>query len=140
MERKTPNFSNPPRILIVEDDRDTREFLKLILEGEGYEVHTSDHVLQVVPLVKELHPNLIILDLVLPVVDGLELCSTLREHTELSHIPIFVITAREEESLLEKSIGKGANEFFSKPLPLETFLEKVKEYVFHSPPNSPAVL
>jgi len=104
-------------ILVVEDDRATAELVRLHLAHEGYSVLTASDGAEGLRIARERHPQLIILDLMLPEMDGLELCRTLRVD---SSVPIIMLTARVEEEDRLAGLGLGADDYVTKPFsPLE---------------------
>lgn len=102
-------------ILIVEDEQDLLELLRYNLDREGYEVRTAATGEEGLKIVREQKPDLMLLDLMLPAMDGLEVCRTLksREHTEDIHI--IMLTARGEESDIVKGLEMGADDYITKP-------------------------
>ena len=104
-------------ILIVEDDRAAAELVRLHLAHEGYGVIMAADGAEGLRLARELKPKLIILDLMLPRMDGLELCRTLRADSD---IPIIMLTARVEEEDRLRGLNIGADDYVTKPFsPLE---------------------
>ncbi len=104
-------------ILIVEDDRAAAELVRLHLAHEGYGVIMAADGAEGLRLARELKPKLIILDLMLPRMDGLELCRTLRADSD---IPIIMLTARVEEEDRLRGLNLGADDYVTKPFsPLE---------------------
>ena len=102
-------------ILIVEDEQDLLELLRYNLDREGYDVRTATTGEEGLKLVREQKPDLMLLDLMLPAMDGLEVCRTLksRDHTEDIHI--IMLTARGEESDIVKGLEMGADDYITKP-------------------------
>ena len=104
-------------ILIVEDDRAAAELVRLHLAHEGYGVIMAADGAEGLRLARDLEPKLIILDLMLPRMDGLELCRTLRADSD---IPIIMLTARVEEEDRLRGLNLGADDYVTKPFsPLE---------------------
>ena len=100
------------RILVVDDDVKTVELVKLYLKRDGYKVLTAFDGLEALRMARELHPNLIVLDLMLPGMDGLQICRTLRDESD---VPIIMLTARVTDQ--DKLIGldTGADDYIIKP-------------------------
>jgi len=104
-------------ILIVEDDRAAAELVRLHLSHEGYRVLTAADGVEGLRLARETEPELIVLDLMLPGMDGLELCRTLRADSD---VPIIMVTARVEEEDRLRGLKLGADDYVTKPFsPLE---------------------
>ena len=112
-----------PTILIVEDDDTVREALSAGLESEGYEVILSDNGLDGLKQAKEEGPDLILLDLMLPEMDGLSVCRALRRDSD---VPIIMLTARGTE--MDKIVGleTGANDYVVKPFSLGELLARIR--------------
>jgi len=111
------------RIVIVEDDPTVRDMLALNLRAEGYDVHTAEDGETGLALARETEPDLVVLDIMLPILDGLTVCRILRRSSE---VPIIVLTARGTES--DKIIGleTGADDYIVKPFSLGEFLARVR--------------
>jgi len=112
-----------PKILIVEDDDTVREALSAGLESEGYEVILSDNGLDGLKQAKEEGPDLILLDLMLPEMDGLSVCRALRRNSD---VPIIMLTARGTE--MDKIVGleTGADDYVVKPFSLGELLARIR--------------
>ncbi len=100
------------RVLVVDDDVKTVELVKLYLNRDGYRVLTSHNGLEAVRLAQEAHPDLIVLDLRLPGMDGLEICRTIREESD---VPIIMLTARTADEDKIAGLGLGADDYVTKP-------------------------
>jgi DNA-binding response OmpR family regulator len=100
------------RILVVEDHRELREEVARCLESEGYAVVQAEDGLQALRLAANYPPDLVILDLILPGIDGLEVCSRLRA---ASNVPILMLTGRAEEDAKEAGYTAGADDYLTKP-------------------------
>lgn len=111
------------RILVVEDDGTVRDTLAMNLRAEGYDVHTAGNGEEGLRLGREVEPDLIVLDVMLPELDGLTVCRVLRRE---SQVPIILLTARGTES--DKIIGleTGADDYIVKPFSLGEFLARVR--------------
>ncbi len=112
-----------PRILIVDDDLAIVKFLRANLSVEDYEALTALDGAEALEVIEREMPDLIILDLVMPKVDGFEVLQRLREW---SQIPIIVLSARGDESDKVKSLGLGADDYVSKPFGLDELIARVK--------------
>ena len=112
-----------PTILIVEDDDTVREALSAGLESEGYEVILSDNGLDGLKQAKEEGPDVILLDLMLPEMDGLSVCRALRRNSD---VPIIMLTARGTE--MDKIVGleTGADDYVVKPFSLGELLARIR--------------
>lgn len=110
------------RILIIEDDLIIRNELKLVLEQNGYIVETLECFHDVIPFVFHTNPQLILLDLNLPVHDGFYICNEIRKE---SNIPIVVVTSRNSEMDEVMSMNLGADHFITKPYNVQILLAKI---------------
>ncbi|MDP3979813.1 MAG: response regulator [Chlamydiota bacterium] len=115
------------RILIVDDEIDMAELLKARLEGRGYEVHLEHDGASGLEKAKEMMPDLMILDVMLPKIDGYKICRLLKFDDKYKSIPIIMFTALGQESDVTLGMEVGADAYFTKPLDHKMFLEKLEE-------------
>lgn len=114
-------------LLVVEDEESLREALKLNLELEGYEVTTADKGPDVLKLVKNEYFDLIILDIMLPDMDGLTVCETIRmQHND---VPILFLSARNSGADRVAGLKKGGDDYMTKPFNLEELLLRVDKLI-----------
>lgn len=120
---------SPKRILIVDDEPDLVETVRFPLEVEGYEVLVAGNGEEGLNLARKEKPDLILLDLMLPKLDGYKVCRLLKFDERYKHIPILMLTAKTQEK--DRMLGKetGADEYITKPFDLDQLLEKVKTYL-----------
>ena len=114
------------KILVVDDESSIRELIKYNLEKEGFRIVESGDGQQAVQLAKNSKPDLVVLDLMLPGMDGLEICRTLKSQRETTAIPIIMVTAKNEE--IDKIIGLelGADDYLTKPFSPRELVARVK--------------
>ena len=117
---------NDKRILIVEDDRSLAEVISYNLEEQGFVVHVSRDGMDGLQYAQLNHPDLIILDLMLPVIDGLEVCRRLRADVNTQSLPILMLTAKSEETDQVVGFNVGADDYVTKPFSIKVLLERVK--------------
>ena len=103
----------PGNILVIEDDSDAASLIKLYLQNDGYKVTHSPDGFEGLRLSKMINPDLIILDLMLPGLDGIEICKNLREDSD---VPIIMLTARADENARLQGLGVGADDYVTKHL------------------------
>ena len=115
------------RILVVDDEQAVRESLRRSLRFNGYEVLTANDGLEAVETVRAENPELLILDVMMPNMDGLEVCRTLR--SEGWDRPILVLTARDGVSDRVAGLDAGADDYLPKPFALEELLARVRSLV-----------
>jgi CheY-like chemotaxis protein len=115
-----------PTILIVEDYSDTRELLSALLRGRGYNVLEAEDGLEGLLKATGMYPDLIIMDLSLPEMDGVEAARRIHSQRKLSHIPIIVVSAYLTEDVEADVREAGCVEVFPKPFDAEALLERIK--------------
>lgn len=115
------------RILIVDDENDLRNMLKFRLEAMDYNVSEAADGQDGLDKARSNKPDLIILDLMLPKIDGFKVCRMLKFDEKHKHIPIIMFTARAQEK--DREIGKemGADAYIAKPFEPEALMRKIKE-------------
>ncbi len=122
-------MSETKKILIVDDEQDIVETLKFMLEAQGYECFCAYDGETGLNMAKEIIPDLMILDVMMPKINGYKISRLLKYDNKYKDIPIIMVTARSQED--DKIIGKetGVNEYITKPFELDDVIEKVKEYL-----------
>jgi two-component system phosphate regulon response regulator PhoB len=116
----------PTRILIIEDERALTKVLAYNLEREGYEVTIAHDGQEGLQKAQTNRPDLIILDLMLPVLDGLEVCRELRAGEHTRPIPILMLTAKAEETDQVVGFSLGADDYVTKPFSVKVLLQRIK--------------
>ena len=116
-------------ILIVDDEQDIVESLKFVLETAGFNCYTAFDGEEGLRLAKEIIPDLMILDVMMPKINGYKISRLLKYDSKYKEIPILMITARSQEE--DKLIGEetGANEYITKPFDLDDVLKQVEKYL-----------
>lgn len=116
----------PKKILLVDDEVDIATSVKLRLEANNYQVILATDGQQALDLARKEIPDLILLDLMLPKIDGYKVCRMLKFDDKYKNIPIFMLTARAQES--DKKLGEevGADDYILKPFELKSLMEKIK--------------
>ena len=99
----------------MDDNVTARETLVAILEGEGYDLHQAKDGIQALTMLKEIQPDLILLDVMMPAMDGFEVCRRIRATHQLAEVPIILLTALDDRDSLLRGIESGADDFLSKP-------------------------
>jgi two-component system, OmpR family, alkaline phosphatase synthesis response regulator PhoP len=117
------------KILIVDDEQDIVESLKFVLETSGYECFSAFDGEEGLKLAKEILPDLIILDVMMPKINGYKISRLLKYDNKYKDIPILMITARSQDS--DKQIGEetGVDEYITKPFELNEVLDRVEKYL-----------
>jgi len=117
------------RILIVEDDPSVLRATSYILEKEGYQVLTAQNGLEGLKKAREDNPDLLVLDVMLPGIDGFEICHSLRSEPETAGLPIIMFSAKGQESDKATGLKVGADEYLTKPVDREVLLNKVAAWL-----------
>ena len=114
------------KVLIVEDEKDILQLVKLYLEKEGYRIVTASTGSEGLAQVRTEKPDLVVLDLMLPEIDGLEICKRLRSSPDTAMLPIIMLTAKAEESDTIIGLELGADDYVTKPFSPKTLVARVK--------------
>ena len=117
------------KILIVEDNEMNRDMLSRRLERKGFEVVMAEDGAKGVDMSKSESPDLILMDLSLPVMDGWEATSTIKADNNTKEIPIIVLTAHAMAGDREKALEAGADEYDTKPIDFKRLLGKIKDFI-----------
>lgn len=114
------------KILLVDDEEDILQFLSYNLEKEGYKVITATNGADAIKLAKKEKPDLIVLDIMMPVMDGMETCKELRELPETKDKIIIFLTARNEDYSQIAGLETGADDYIAKPIKPRVFISRIK--------------
>ena len=142
--RLTPSAMSSPaskKILIVEDENDILQLVKLYLEKDGFRTVSAKTGTEGLRQVKQEKPDLVVLDLMLPEIDGLEVCKRLRSAPETAMLPIIMLTAKAEESDTIIGLELGADDYVTKPFSPKTLVARIKALfrrLERKPDDSPA--
>jgi len=114
------------KILVVDDEEHIQELLRFNLENNGYRVLCADNGIDALKVAREEIPQLVLLDLMLPKMDGYDVCKEIRKDNSISNMPIIMLTARGEE--LDKILGLelGADDYLTKPFSVRELMARVK--------------
>ncbi len=114
------------KILIVEDEKDIVKMIDYNLKKEGFRTVSASDGEDAIDLAKREHPDLILLDLMLPVIDGLEVCKTLKKENKTAGIPIIMLTAKAQESDKIVGLELGADDYVTKPFSVRELTSRIK--------------
>jgi two-component system alkaline phosphatase synthesis response regulator PhoP len=114
------------RILIIDDEQDILDILEYNLVKEGFEVQTSLNGTRGIELAKKYIPDLVILDVMMPEMDGIEVCETLRKIPELENLRICFLTARGEDYSQIAGLDAGADDYITKPIKPRVLVSRIK--------------
>ncbi|MEY4224152.1 MAG: hypothetical protein RIS33_1086, partial [Actinomycetota bacterium] len=124
------------RILVADDDKSVRESLVRALTLEGYSVVAANDGAKALDLVKSERPDVLVLDLMMPAVDGLTVCRVLR--AEKNRVPVLMLTARTETSDRVAGLDAGADDYLPKPFALEELLARLRALLRRTLPDDDA--
>ena len=114
------------RLLVVEDDNDISNMLKIYFTGLGYDVDVAPRGMEALEKTHSVLPHLIVLDIMLPDIDGYEVCRRLRQSTRTSHIPVIFLTQKDERSDKLQGLELGADDYITKPFDIEELKLRVQ--------------
>ena len=117
------------KILVVDDDQGTTKLLEYILSKEGYDVITLNDSYNTVSMAETHNPNLILLDLMMPSVDGLEVCRNLRAESQFTRIPIIFFTSVSDIEKKVAAFGSGASDYIVKPVHPQELKLRIKALI-----------
>ena len=117
------------KILLVDDEKDILEIMSYNLKKEGYDVFTARDGQSAINKALDIEPQLIVLDIMMPGMDGITACQEMRKHESLKKSVIIFLTARNEDFAQIAALESGGDDFISKPITPKVFLAKVKTYL-----------
>ena len=134
--------SSPLKILVVDDDLDIIEILKYNLNKSGYLVKSAKNGIEAIKRAKKFMPNIILMDVMMPEMSGIEACSEIKQIDELSEIMIIFLSARSEDYTQISAYDAGADDYISKPVKPKILLKKISNIAkkIKSNKNMPIVL
>lgn len=113
-------------ILVVDDEQDLLDLIEYNLKKEGYRVLQAENGVEALEQAKEHNPDLVLLDIMMPKMDGLEVCKKMRSDSGLSHIPIIFLTARGDEKTEVEGLDLGADDYVTKPISTTKLISRIK--------------
>jgi two-component system response regulator MprA len=117
-------MADGPRVLVVDDDPQLREALSRALDIDGYDVSTASNGVKALDAISSARPDVMVLDVMMPYVGGLDVCRTLRERKD--RLPILVLTARDEVGDRVAGLDAGADDYLTKPFALEELRARLR--------------
>ena len=114
------------KILLVDDEPDILEILSYPLKNEGFQVHTANNGLEAIKLAKNIQPHLIVLDVMMPEMDGIEACEIIRKDPKINNTLITFLSARGEDYSKIAGFNAGADDYITKPIKPKVLVSKVK--------------
>jgi len=116
-----------PVVMVVDDEQDALDLIERVLSDENVEIVKVNNATEVGLKVAQLAPDLILLDFLMPEVNGFEVCKALRANEQTKDIPIMAVTCLTKEEDIERIFNVGADEYLAKPFKVDDLLEKVRE-------------
>ncbi|TAH37279.1 MAG: response regulator transcription factor [Planctomycetota bacterium] len=127
------------KLLLVEDDPDLLEVLRLTFENEGYQTVLAKNGEEALKLARRHDPDMVLLDIMLPGRDGIEVCREMRSDPSLKAMPVLMLTAKAEEADVVLGLGVGADDYMVKPARPRELLARVKTLLRRAQPRDPTV-
>jgi diguanylate cyclase (GGDEF)-like protein len=118
-----------PQVLIVDDDRSTRSTLRYTLQRDGFKVEEAADGAQALTMLKRFQPDVVLMDAVMPVMDGFTACARMQELPGGSGIPVLMITALEDNSSVERAFAAGASDYIPKPIHYAVLSQRVRRII-----------
>jgi two-component system, OmpR family, alkaline phosphatase synthesis response regulator PhoP len=113
-------------ILVVDDEQDLLDLIEYNLKKEGFNVLKAENGVEALKVAKENLPDLVLLDIMMPKMDGLEVCDKMRSDANLKHIPIIFLTARGDEKTEVDGLDTGADDYVTKPISTTKLISRIK--------------
>ncbi|SMO37713.1 response regulator transcription factor [Fodinibius sediminis] len=113
-------------ILVVDDEQDLLDLIEYNLNKEGFDVLKAEDGVQGIEMAREHHPDLMLLDIMMPQMDGLEVVERIRKDEKLKRIPIIFLTARSDEKTEVEGLDKGGDDYITKPISTTKLLSRIK--------------
>ena len=132
----TKSTTKSYKLLIVDDEPDVTELLKYKLEQEGYRCKLLNDPVRFVGFVRDYQPDLIVLDIMMPELNGMQLCHIAKADPVMKHIPIIFLTARNETDDRIKGLKAGADDYISKPFDMQELLLRVDKVLMRNQQSS----
>ncbi len=114
------------KILLVDDEPDILEFMEYNLKKEGFQTYTAKNGQEAIEMAIDIKPHLIILDIMMPVMDGIEACRIIRNNPELKNVMVAFLTARNEDYSQIAGFDVGADDYISKPIKPRVLISRIK--------------
>ena len=115
-----------PKILIIDDDISITELMKALVSVEGHQPTTVNDSTTAIDVANSVKPDLITLDLMMPGLNGFELCELLHNDPRFANTPIIIISARDDRESKERALEAGANDYITKPFGVDDLMQRIK--------------
>ena len=127
LQRSAPESHAGPIVLIVDDDERLREYVRVNLEMEGYTVHEAGSAEDGMKVLDELRPDLVLLDVMMPKVDGWEMLQLMHERHGVGSIPVVMFSGKVDETVADQAAERGAQGFIGKPFDPQELITQTKQ-------------
>jgi DNA-binding response OmpR family regulator len=122
-------MNQKPKVLIVDDEPNNVDFLEQALEDSGYQLITATNGQEALNKIQSEQPDLVLLDLAMPIMDGFAVLAEVKADQVLRDIPVIIISAEHDSKSVVKGIKQGAEDYLTKPVNADILVKKVKEYL-----------
>ncbi|HEV8554715.1 MAG TPA: response regulator [Casimicrobiaceae bacterium] len=126
------------KILIADDEPNIVAALEFLLQRNGYEVHVARNGEEALKLVEDCNPDLVLLDVMMPVRSGYEVCKRIRERADWRHIKIIMLSAKGRDAEVNKGLSIGADLYITKPFSTRELMDKIKDLLAQGIEPGPA--
>ncbi len=120
-------------VMVVDDEWRTREMLRMLLEMEGYEVFEAEDGLDALEKAELFNPNVMVLDVMMPKMDGITTCKKLRENENTVDLPIIMLSGKTQEESIREGLAAGATAYMTKPMSHKALLGNIKAAINGDP-------
>lgn len=124
-------MANHKKILVVDDEQDLVETIRLKLSSEGYKVESANTGVEALEKAKQTKPDLILLDIMMPELNGYQVCKKIKEDDSLKNIPVVMLTAKAQESDKFWGLETGADDYITKPFEFSNLLKTISKHLKH---------
>ena len=122
-----------PIVLVVDDEEMTRKLLRLMLERDGFVIVEAEDGLEALDMIKREMPDIIIMDVMMPNMDGFSACQALRNKPETAEIPIILLSARAQTEAIRAGLSAGANRYMTKPISKPELVQTIRDLLSDVP-------
>ncbi len=118
-----------PIVLVVDDEDMTRKLLRLMLERDGFAIIEAEDGLEALQIIEKSPPDIVILDVMMPNMDGFTMCQTLRGQPETADLPVIMLSARTQIEAVRAGLQAGADRYMTKPISKPELLQTIQELI-----------
>ena len=125
------------KLLVIDDDAAVTDLLSLLLKSQGFEVFATNNSTEGLAMIREVQPDLVILDLMMPEMDGWEVCRSVRQ---FSQVPIIILSALNDPSMIASVLDAGADDYLTKPTPSRVLVAHINRLTKRNGTQHPSAL